>query len=84
MKSNENLPDYCFNIEKELLKTSYPAGIYMLKVNKTNIRTKYEICSKLTIKTPERLQWRHSGVFIVSFEHVSHHVLEFLLLTSNM
>ena len=56
MKSNEDLPDYCFNIEKELLKTSYPAGIYMLKVNKTNIRTKYEICSKLTIKTPERLQ----------------------------
>ena len=25
--------------------------------------------SKLTIKTPERRQWRRSGVFIVRFEH---------------
>ena len=23
-----------------------------------------EICSKLTIKTPERCQWRRSGVFV--------------------
>ena len=26
----------------------------------------------LTIKTPERRQWRRSGVFIVNFEHISH------------
>ena len=26
---------------------------YMLKINNRNIRTGYEICSKLTIKTPE-------------------------------
>ena len=25
---------------------------------------------KVTIKTPERRQWRHSGVFIVNCEHV--------------
>ena len=30
-----------------------------------------EICSKLTRKTPERCQRRLSGVFIVSFEHIS-------------
>ena len=35
----------------------------------------YEICSKLTIKTPERRQRRHFGVFIVNFEHISHLVL---------
>ena len=29
------------------------------------------ICSKLTIKTPERRQWRRSGVFIVDFEQVN-------------
>ena len=29
-------------------------------------------CTKLTIKTPERRQWRRSGVFIVNFEHISH------------
>ena len=33
-----------------------PAGNYMFKVNNRNTRTRYEICSKLTIKTPERRQ----------------------------
>ena len=58
-----------------------PAGNYMFKVNNGNTRTRCEICSKLTIKTPERRQWRRSGVFIVNFEHISHLVLVFLLLT---
>ena len=31
-----------------------PAGIYLLKVNNRNTRTRCEICSKLTIKTPKR------------------------------
>ena len=31
-----------------------PAGIYLLKVGNRNTRTSCEICSKLTIKTPER------------------------------
>ena len=31
-----------------------------------------EICSKSTIKTPERREWRRSGVFIVNFEQISH------------
>ena len=30
-----------------------PAGIYLLKVNNRNTRTRCEMCSKLTIKTPE-------------------------------
>ena len=32
----------------------YPAGNYMFKVNNGNTRTRSEICSKLTIKIPER------------------------------
>ena len=40
-----------------------------------------EICSKLTIKTPERNRWRRFGVFFVNFENISHLVLMFLLLT---
>ena len=36
--------------------------------------------SKLKIKAPERRQWRRFGVF-VNFEHISHHILAFLLLT---
>ena len=38
-----------------LLKTLVPAGNYMLKVNIRNLRTKCEICSKIT-KTPEQQQ----------------------------
>ena len=33
---------------------NYPVGIYLLKVNNRNPRKRCEICSKLTIKTPER------------------------------
>ena len=35
------------------------AGIYLLKVNNRNTRTRCEICSKLTIRTPERRYWLH-------------------------
>ena len=35
-------------------KITYPAGNYMFKVKNRNTRTKCKICSKLTIKTPER------------------------------
>ena len=60
-----------------------PAGNYMLKVNNRNTRTRCEICSKLTIKTPERHHWPRFGVFLVNFEHISHFFLMFLLLTSS-
>ena len=71
---------YCY----EHLRRLIPAGIYMLKVNNRNTGTRCEICSKLTIKIPERRHWRRSGVFIVNFEHISHLALVFLLLTLNM
>ena len=55
----------------------------MFKVNNRNSRKRCEICSKLTIKTLERHQWGRPDVFIVNFEHISHLVLVFLLLTLN-
>ena len=64
--------------------SSYPAGIYLLKINNKNIRTRYKRCSKLTIKTPERRNWRHSGLFIANFEHILHHVIVFLSFTLKM
>ena len=42
-----------------------------------------EICSKFTIKTLDRRNWRRSGVSIIYFEHISHLLLAFLLLTLN-
>ena len=60
------------------------AGIYLLKINSRNTRTKCEIYSNVTTKTPVQRYWCCSGVFIVKFEHISHLVLVFLLLTLNM
>ena len=40
----------------------------------------YEVCSKLTTKTTKR-RHRHYGAFIVNFEHISHIVPVFSLLT---
>ena len=42
-----------------------------------------EICSKLTIKTPELCQQRCFGAFIFNFEHIFHLPLVFPLLTLN-
>ena len=49
----------------------------MLKVNNRNTRARCEICSKLTIKTPERRHWRQ--VF-VSFYYSKIYVFLFSLL----
>ena len=46
----------------------------MLKI-KNNTGARCEICSELTINTPER---RRSGVFIVNFEHISNLFLVFI------
>ena len=61
-------------------KKGNPAGNYMFKVINKNNRTRFEICSELTIKTQERRHWRRSNVFIVNFEHISHLVPAFQLL----
>ena len=42
----------------------------MFKVKNRNIRTRCEICSKLTIKTPERRQ-AFASVFIFNFEQAN-------------
>ena len=73
--------EYVTNFATAILLLLYPAGNYTFKVNNKNTRTRCEICSKLTIKTPEQRQWRRSGVFEVNLEHISHLVLVFLLLT---
>ena len=59
-----------------LRQNGVPVGNYMFKVNNRNTKTRCEICSKLTIKTPKR-------VFILNFEHISHVAVVFLLLTLN-
>ena len=63
---------------------SQPAFTCLKLIEARSTRTRCEICSKLTMKIPERRQWRRSGIFIVNFEHISHLVLVFLLLILNM
>ena len=52
-----------------------------LACSKLATTKKCEIGSKLSTKTPERPQWRRSGVFIVNFEQISRIVLLFPMLT---
>ena len=54
---------------------------YMFNVSSRNTRTRCEIFSKLTVKSPGRRHWRPSGVFIVYFGHISHLFLVFVLST---
>ena len=62
----------------------FQVDIYLLNVNNRNTRTRCEIYSKLTTKTPERRQRRSDVFVVVNFEHNSHTVLVFLLLTLSM
>ena len=50
--------EFCSELNNQAVsEDANPAGIYLLKVNNRNTRTRCEICSKLTIKTPERSFW---------------------------
>ena len=51
-----------FNFEQE---NASPASFHLFKVNNRNTRKRYKICSKLTIKTPERRQRHCFGVLKV-------------------
>ena len=43
----------------------------MFKVNNRNTRKRCEICSKLTVKTPEQRYWHLFSVSIVDFKQVN-------------
>ena len=44
----KNIKFLMFEVEK-----TYPVNNHMFKIDIENTRTRYEICSKLIIKTPE-------------------------------
>ena len=45
-----------------------PTNIYLFIVDNSNTRKRRGICSKITIKSPER----RSTVFLANFEHISY------------
>ena len=95
-RTNKNKTQYLMKVFRKTLFLQYfywiknlykgdkshaiPASIYLLKVNNRNTKTRCEIYSKLTIKTPEP----RSGVFSFNSKHISQPALVLLLLTLNM
>ena len=65
-------------------KHRFSAKMYLFKFSNIDTKLICKICSKLTIKTPERKKWCHPGVFFVNFEHISYFALVLLLLTLTM
>ena len=59
------------------------ASIHLFKVTNRNTKKRCEVCSRLTIITPEWCHWSRANVFIANFEHILHLFLVFLLLTLN-
>ena len=59
-----------FLVQCGLILAKCPTNIYLFIVNNRDTRKRCEICSKLTIKTPERRQY--GVVFIVNFEHIAY------------
>ena len=47
-------------------------NVPLFKFNNRKTRERCAIFSKLTIKTPELLQWHRSDVFFVNLHHISH------------
>ena len=67
------------NLDRYFKLTQRAFTIYLF--SKRNTRAMCEMCSRLTMKTPERHHQRSSKVFIVYFEQISHMVLVFPLYT---
>ena len=63
-----------------LYKFLHSVSIHLFKVNNGKTGSMFEICSKLTIKTPEE---RHCGVYIVNFGQISYFVQVFPFLFLN-
>ena len=67
----ESLKDTLLNASgesdtKAIPDRQIPVGIYFFKVNDEKPRKTCKICSKSTIKTLERRQWRRSSIFILN------------------
>ena len=80
MNQMKQVPDMFLLVMSTGTDNLFLVGNYMVKVNNST-SARCEICLKLMMKTPQRRQWRHSGGFIVNFEHILHLILVFLLLT---
>ena len=69
-QTQQNNDHGCFSsVFNTDLKQVFPhsPSISLFKVNKRNSKTMSAICSKLTLRTLERRQWRRARIFTVTF-----------------
>ena len=71
----------CFIANYNHRANAMPANFYLFKIKNKKIRKSCKICSKFTIKPPERHYWLRSGVFLVNFKQISQLFLVFLSVT---
>ena len=67
MPAGENNSGKRVSVLQKLLGRFYrssPAGIYLLKINNKDTRTRCKICSKLTVKTPEWLLFLNRSISV--------------------
>ena len=85
MFTDEHVDQQVAKIEERKKDYTYynPPNNYLFNANSRSTRKRCEIYSKLTIKIPERRQWRRSVVFNANFQHISHFLQLFLQLALN-
>ena len=59
------------NLQSQKYIPPFFLNTYMLKVNNRATREKWEVCSELTIKTPEQHQRQRPGVFVVNWTNLT-------------
>ena len=57
--------------KKLFCESLYNQGNIPVQSHNRNTSKRCELCSKLTVKTPERREWRRCGVFLRNFKQVS-------------
>ena len=60
-----------YSSDKYISTYTNAANRHLLKVNNRNTRKRYEICSKLAIKTPEQYQRCRYCLSVVNFKQVN-------------
>ena len=65
---SEKLHPLFYKVNEFWKKNSSSFQVNLFKINNCNTRKKYEMCSKVTIKIPER-HWCCGEVFVANFQH---------------
>ena len=76
-KMFKNREIFCYKSREKISNSmtsnsmNLPANIYLFKVNTRNTRKRWEICSKLIMKTAEWRQWYHTDIFMLTWTYSS-------------